>query len=341
MSDQAFISWSGHAAKEKAAALKRLIKDVLPEANVFMSDHDIPVGSLWLDTITSALDRSIAGVVIVTADNVDSPWLHFEAGALSNRVERRMVIPLLSGVEITAISATPLSAFQAVPLNKDNICKICESFASALGIVREGGAIGRAFGKFWSDYENDLLKESTGTKKTKAGLDDIEAGIVQLQAYARAQADILADILKRSDTASSIQGQGPFATMTPDQAYRYMRNMDRHSSTSISPREDTQPLQYKGGGSEEKFISSMITKFETSRGRIDIIKRLVGKIGVDRLRNMTDEDIRMTWRNILYAPEFYGIVSGAITGLAAVAPEFGTVDIEPYSGRFLISGPVS
>lgn len=249
MANQVFISWSREAAKIKGGALRDLLRYVVPDAQVFMSDQDIRAGSLWLDTINSALENSVAGVVIVTQENTLNPWLHFEAGSLSTRVSTRMVIPLLAGVDTKTITDTPLSAFQAKSLTKENVLIVCKLFANALQINRREEDINHAFEKFWPDYENDLLSSpSKITDKKPIDLEQVMSVIDKLHSYARSQSDALAELLNRKGIADAIVGQGPFATMSTKDAKIALRDLAMPSPQSI----------------KEKYVIDMVREMEAN-----------------------------------------------------------------------------
>jgi len=188
---QAFISWSGPQARVKARALRKLLEDVLPEAKVFMSDEDISAGALWLTSISGSLDESVAGVILVTPENVKNPWVHYEAGALATRVQTRMVIPLLSGLSPSDLASTPLSVFQALAISKESVLEVCISFASALGITRSREAIVRAFDKWWTDYESLIINTPDSLAKPPVTMEDIRNLISNLQSQIRAQTELI------------------------------------------------------------------------------------------------------------------------------------------------------
>jgi hypothetical protein len=48
-----------------------------------MSQDDIETGSGWLARIKNELEATSYGIICLTPQNLDAPWLHFEAGALS------------------------------------------------------------------------------------------------------------------------------------------------------------------------------------------------------------------------------------------------------------------
>ena len=51
----------------------------------FFLSAGIEKGALWFGELTSNLQKAKAGVVCLTPQNLLSPWMHFEVGALFSR----------------------------------------------------------------------------------------------------------------------------------------------------------------------------------------------------------------------------------------------------------------
>lgn len=78
-----FISWSGALSEAFADLLSNWLPDVIQRVKPWISSQDIDKGSLWSSELTEALATTI-GVLCVTQENKDAPWLLFESGALSS-----------------------------------------------------------------------------------------------------------------------------------------------------------------------------------------------------------------------------------------------------------------
>jgi hypothetical protein len=96
-----------------AAALRELLPDILQDLRVWMSDQDIQAGQQWSPEISKQLAISQAGIICLTPENLTSPWLLFEAGALANKVAESRVIPYRLGLAATEVEF-PLAQFQSV-----------------------------------------------------------------------------------------------------------------------------------------------------------------------------------------------------------------------------------
>jgi hypothetical protein len=81
-----FICWSGTRSHRIALAVKDLLESTVEplqdRQSVFVSDS-IAKGVAWFDSILTELNRAKVGIACVTAENLHSPWMHFEAGALA------------------------------------------------------------------------------------------------------------------------------------------------------------------------------------------------------------------------------------------------------------------
>lgn len=129
-----FISWSGPKSKEIAKALKLILENNIfsqTDLSCFVSDVDIASGSDWWEKIKSELTNCQLGVLCVTKENLKSPWIYFEAGALVARGVP--VMPLLFFCDIKNISPTPLKSKQCVVYDditkfEKMICDINEKY---------------------------------------------------------------------------------------------------------------------------------------------------------------------------------------------------------------------
>ena len=106
-----FLSSSGTTSREIATALHDWIPRVIQGAKPFMSTSDIDKGQVWVDAIGKELNESDFGIICLTKYNNTSPWLHFEAGAISRALGKASVSPLLFDVDRASIEG-PFQQFQ-------------------------------------------------------------------------------------------------------------------------------------------------------------------------------------------------------------------------------------
>ncbi len=150
-----FISWSGEPSQTFARALAEWLPMVIQSVKPFMSTYDIRSGQRWPNEIGKQLEENTFGIICLTPNNRDAPWIHFEAGALSKFVDESAVVPLRIGIENAEITA-PLSQFQAKDLTKDDMRALVLDINSRMDSGLDPTMLGKVFEKFWPDLESSI-----------------------------------------------------------------------------------------------------------------------------------------------------------------------------------------
>jgi hypothetical protein len=163
MPTQVFISWSGNLSKKLAEAVREWLPATLQFVKPYFTPVDIEKGSKWGAEISGELDRSNIGVICLTSENLNNPWILFEAGALSKKLESR-VCTILFGVDPSSVTG-PLTLFQHTRFTKEDFKKLVETINSTGGESRLSESVLKTvFEKFWPDLEetvNKILAEYT------------------------------------------------------------------------------------------------------------------------------------------------------------------------------------
>jgi TIR domain-containing protein len=121
-----FISWSGERSQTLALALRDWLPMVLHYAEPWLSHSDIEAGERWANVVAKELETTKFGIICITRDNIASPWILFEAGALAKSMQEGRVIPLLLDIEFKDI-AGPLAQFQAKKVEKIGVSDVVTS----------------------------------------------------------------------------------------------------------------------------------------------------------------------------------------------------------------------
>jgi len=154
-----FISWSGEPSHKLALLLHDWLPLVIQAVQPFVSSENINKGTRWPISLARELEQTGFGVLCIVPDNIDEPWLNFEAGALSKIVEDSRVVPLLFGVEPSALIGHPLGQFQAALFEKDEMLKTLQSINELLGSARLSDPhLKKAFEHSWSKLASDVAR---------------------------------------------------------------------------------------------------------------------------------------------------------------------------------------
>jgi hypothetical protein len=148
-----FISWSQDTSRQIAQAFREWLPLINQTIDPFVSAEDTDKGAHWSSTIRRELEQSSFGILILTPENVESTWLHFEAGAIAKSVEDGRVVPILFGLKHSDVQQ-PFSMFQSALFEKEDIFKLLKSINAATGSnAREDRQLEILFESFWPKLE--------------------------------------------------------------------------------------------------------------------------------------------------------------------------------------------
>lgn len=151
-----FISWSGPTSHKVATILRDWLPSVIQSVVPYVSSEDIDKGTRWATDIAGELDQSAFGVLCVTKDNVNAPWLNFEAGALGKSVDKSKVCPVLYKIKRSEIQG-PILQFQSTIFEKDDVFKLLKSINDSCdGQAIPEARLEKTFDVWWPSLKKDL-----------------------------------------------------------------------------------------------------------------------------------------------------------------------------------------
>lgn len=139
-----FICWSGELSKTVAGAVQWLLPEIFENDVQVNFSPEIKKGAFWSEELGRMLEESEAGIVCFTPENLQSPWIHYEAGLIASRVaaarrKRRSgkdadtetnipIYPLLHQLE-PAHLAGPLTAYQSATTQQGDVARLIQAIA--------------------------------------------------------------------------------------------------------------------------------------------------------------------------------------------------------------------
>ena len=150
-----FISWSGDRSKYVASALSSLLETTIPGLGAWMSQQSIEPGARWEDTLRRVLDTSQYGVLCLTPENLNAPWLLFEAGSISKNLDKARVVPYFLGVMPRDL-APPLGLFQGLNADEEGTWRLLMSVNSTLPQPMDEKNLRGAFAAAWPAFNEKV-----------------------------------------------------------------------------------------------------------------------------------------------------------------------------------------
>ncbi|MGV8897978.1 MAG: TIR domain-containing protein [Burkholderiaceae bacterium] len=157
-----FISWSGTTSHGVAKVLRDWLPSVIQVVEPYVSSEDIDKGTRWSTDIAGELHASSYGIICLTKDNLNAPWINFEAGALGKSVDKSRVSPFLFDLKRSEVNG-PILQFQSTLPEKTDVLKLLQSINNAcekdcLDDIR----LSKTFEVWWPRLEDELKKVKDG-----------------------------------------------------------------------------------------------------------------------------------------------------------------------------------
>jgi hypothetical protein len=153
-----FISWSGERARAVAGKLHEQLPIILQAVDPWMSDEDLASGSHWSSEIAEQLDGSNYGIICVSPERLEAPWLNFEAGAIAKRFKNARIVPYLIGLSKSEITG-PLKQYQAREATKEDTLTLLQDIAKLLQRPVAPTAIDSLFDPWWQSLSTVITAQ--------------------------------------------------------------------------------------------------------------------------------------------------------------------------------------
>lgn len=155
-----FISWSGDKSKDVANLLHDWLPLVLQSLRPWVSTRNIAPGTIWFNQIFDTVEDNKDGIIVVTKENKEKPWIMFESGALFKGNQGNRLNVLLVDISPEEIDE-PLRSFNHVKCVKDGLYNLVKGFndrmKNDIGRLSDEN-LKKCFEKWYPDFEVELKK---------------------------------------------------------------------------------------------------------------------------------------------------------------------------------------
>jgi hypothetical protein len=148
-----FVSWSGARSKAVATVLSDWVKCVLQATRPWISTRDIDRGALWFSEIGDQLKDTTVGIICLTNENKDRPWILFEAGALAKGLSSSRVCTFLIDLKPADLE-DPLAQFNHTVPEHDGLWSLVRTLNGCLGSAAlDERILEQVFATYWPQFK--------------------------------------------------------------------------------------------------------------------------------------------------------------------------------------------
>lgn len=152
-----FVSWSGGRSRAVAELMSDWLKCVIQASKPWISTRDIDRGAIWFSEINDKLKDVTVGVVCLTQENKNKPWIIFETGALAKGLTTNRVCTFLIDLKPEDLE-DPIAQFNHTLPNKISVWEFVRTINSCLEENSLDEIIlSQVFKTYWPQFEIKFL----------------------------------------------------------------------------------------------------------------------------------------------------------------------------------------
>ncbi len=179
MNSKIFISWSGDLSQKLAEEISEWLPRVLQFAKPYFTPNDIEKGTRWSTDIANELENAKVGIVCLTKENINRPWILFEAGALSKNLGNSNVCTILFDFDSSQLTG-PLTSFQATKFEKEDFKKLIKVINSTAEESKlNESVLDEVFEVWWPRLEQKVNEILNSTQVTTNSVERTEKEILK------------------------------------------------------------------------------------------------------------------------------------------------------------------
>ncbi|HFT8987999.1 TPA: TIR domain-containing protein [Escherichia coli] len=148
-----FVSWSGQRSKVVAEIFSDWLKCVIQASQPWISTRDIDRGAIWFSEINDKLKDVSVGVVCLTQENKNKPWILFETGALAKGLTTNRVCTFLIDLNPEDLQ-DPLAQFNHTTPNNHSVWELTRTINACLvDKALDERILRQVFDTYWPQFE--------------------------------------------------------------------------------------------------------------------------------------------------------------------------------------------
>ena len=153
-----FISWSGQRSQAVAELISDWLKCVIQASQPWISTRDIDRGAIWFSEINDKLKDVSVGIVCLTQENKNKPWILFETGALAKGLSTNKVCTFLIDLKPEDLK-DPLAQFNHTTPNKESVWELVRTINNCLvDKSLDDRILKQVFNTYWEQFENNFKR---------------------------------------------------------------------------------------------------------------------------------------------------------------------------------------
>lgn len=235
--------------------LRDWIKCALQASDPWISSKDLDKGSLWFSAISDQLKDTKVGIVCLTKENKEKPWILFESGALAKGISSNKVCTFLIGLTPADLK-DPLAQFNHTLPDEESMKQLLSTINNELGEQGlEEKILDQVFSTYWPQFKKQF--------------DEIIAKmpVNEEAAPTRSNDDILTEILyttrtldKRIRSLERAESKPTRATLSPSEAKSAIKHLIDNGLTPeevVAELEGLAPKRFLANYARDLFEASL------------------------------------------------------------------------------------
>lgn len=295
-----FMSWSGLRSKATAELLANWAKCVIQATQPWISTSGIDRGAVWFSTINDELKDTSVGIVCLTHENKNKPWILFESGALAKGLVNSRVCTFLVDLKPSDLES-PLAQFNHTTPDREGLWNLARTLNNSVATPLEARILEQVFDTNWPRFEEEFAQLLRGypqnVEPEVRSNDSILMEILESSRGMNQRMRVIEDKMK-----GELNGRGPISAL-----HGNVRNVfsgggtEFTKGTSLSEGMAIAHNMYLGGAAQDDVMDKLVSVGFGKKAAKEILEILV-----DILKKTHAPDV-----DVAPPPDLFGCAASA------------------------------